>query len=126
MRKWITVGRFQRQASASIANGGTTDLITEIAPSNMIMKLTHFGTYVAQLAAWGNLVWNVMDGNIKQYPFNDQRDQLGLQNDPLPLSESIDLYPGHTLVVRCNNDGAVAPGTYTGGAVIKGEYGYYV
>lgn len=122
---WVAEEGFYRQNSAaSIASLANADLITETVAPRRILKLTHYGTYAGDIGAWGKVKWSLRINQAGLFPFDQTTDQIGLQNQPVEISQDLYLPAGSILTVNAvNTDGGAA---HTGiGFILKGEYGHF-
>lgn len=109
-----------RQGSQQIAAGASATLITFWVPRGNRLSLKEFGNYANAIGAFGNVVWRVKINGSARYPLDSISDQVGSQNQTMPIGNEIEAYGGDLVEVTAEN-ALTAPQPYGAGAIIKGD-----
>lgn len=121
MKRWVKVKDFFKQVSANVTAGTNADIYTLHVQPNVVLRLTAFGNYVGVAAAWGFLTWNVENNGCSLPPLQNITDQMGLLGQPVDI-EPVEFPGGSDLAINLANAAGVP---YSGGVILRGEYGYY-
>lgn len=108
-----------RQGSQSIAPGASATLITYHVSRNQRFDLTHFANYANSSIAFGYVTWRIKINGASRYPFDAILDQMGSQNEPMPVGDEVFVQGGDVVTVEAEN-AAGSPSTFGVGAVLKG------
>lgn len=112
---------FHVQNDASIGAGSAADVISEVVPNRLILKLEKFATF-AEDAAFGSLIWTLNVNGTPIAPFTGNKSQIGIQFEMVSLPREFDIAGGSLVTVNIQNTGGAA---YKGGAILEGVLGYY-
>lgn len=113
-------GRYDRAASEDIPFGTTVTLLTLDIPGNMSFRVTGFANYVGQVAALGNIEWNLLINGLERAPLNDIFDILGDQSQPWPVEDDrMVASGGDRITITATNSGGV---NYEAGARLVGVF----
>ncbi len=125
--KLIVNQGYDETASASIAAGATSTLITVVVPagSDQSLLITHFGNDVSDIAAWSKYRWQMTIDDVPVKSYYDIRSQLGFTSQMRKVGVDILVGGGQTLVVKAIGDAVIPGAPYDILVSLIGVYGNY-
>jgi hypothetical protein len=119
MREKIIRG-FDATLSLSVTHlTNTVQLITTV-PDRVKLKLTHFGNYVADITAWTNIQWDILQNSGLDPLLSGIKDQIGTQYFPRELGYQPVYAGGTKLEIKLTNNHATID--YGVGVTVKGYF----
>lgn len=119
MREKIIRG-FDATVSVTVnAQTNTVQLIANI-PDRVKLKLTHFGNYVSDVAAWTFIQWDILQNSGLDPSLSGIKDQIGTQYFPRELGYQPVYTGGSKLEIKLTNTHAA--NNYGVGVTVKGYF----
>ena len=110
---------FDQIHSKSITASSTVNLFSVTVSSNLFLVITHFANMVNDVAALGNLTWQVKVNGSPRPPLDSVLDQYGDISQPYVLAERIYVPASSIISVDVVNSDTSA---YDAGVLLKGQY----
>lgn len=95
--------------SQSIGIGATVIIFDFTVPTKSTLKVTHFGNYLATIAAWGDITWRILQNGVGLYPYDEILDQIGMIDDPRAISP-FSIPGGDNIQITIHNGSAAIVG----------------
>jgi len=108
--------------SQEVGIGATITIFEYTVPTRSILKVTHFGNYLATIAAWGDITWRILQNGVGLYPYDEIIDQIGMIDDPRVITP-FSIPGGDTIRITITNNSAdlVGAGIALRYDIIEGE-----
>ena len=95
--------------SQAIGIGATVIIFDYTVPTKSILKVTHFGNYLATVAAWGDITWRILQNGVGLYPYDEIIDQIGMIDDPRVITP-FSIPGGDNIQITIHNGSAAIVG----------------
>lgn len=119
MREKIIRG-FDKTISVSVGALSNSIQLVDTIPDRVKLKITHFGNYVSDVAAWTYIQWDILQNSGLDPVLSAIKDQIGVQYMPRELGYQ-PIYAGGTkLEIKLTNSHATI--AYGVGVTLKGYY----